>query len=295
MKNKQYIIRRYSFLAAAMVMGMFTACSDEYEQELGPRPTGSFTVTPLAGAVNTYVLNSEVEDGFRYQWDIGEGFVEGSRTDTVYFAEAGVYPVRMRAMTRNGHALTQQEITVATTDPASCINKIFGCEGSKTWVLAPEAGALVIGPPDGVWWSNNVADVTDAARTCLFNDEYTFTNDGQFLFDDMGDIRVDDEGGQPWPADMGDAIACYDIADIPEKYQAWGSGEHTYEITAGNKLKLIGTGAHLGLYKAGDAGGNIPAPAPSTTYTILELTANRMVVEIRWDWGYWKFTLVPKE
>ncbi len=293
MKNKKNNIR-FSLLALSIGLGTMVACSDEFEQELGPKPSGSFTVTPLGSEPNTYVLTSEIDGAFRYQWDYGSGFVEGTKTDTAYFSRKGDYTVKMRAMTREGHVVSEQQISVAENDCRGNLELLSNCN-SKTWVLAPQAGALHIGPPEGgTWWGNSEADVNAADRTCLFNDEYTFTSDYEFIFDDKGDMRVDDEASQPFPTDIGLAIGCYSIDQIPERYRAWGSGNHTFDLM-GESLKLMGTGAHMGLYKVGDAGGAVSPPAETVTYAILELTANRLVIEKRYDWGVWTFTFVPKE
>jgi hypothetical protein len=71
---------------------------------------------------------------------------------------------------------------------------------TRKWKLAPEAGALRIGPDEvTTWWQNGVADLT--SRSCLFNDEYTFTKAGSTMtFDSKGDFYVDEEGGNPWRA-----------------------------------------------------------------------------------------------
>ncbi len=49
-----------------------------------------------------------------------------------------------------------------------------------TWMMAPVAGALMVGPApnDGSWWSNSEGDVT--TRACYFDDEYVFGADGSF-------------------------------------------------------------------------------------------------------------------
>ena len=50
-----------------------------------------------------------------------------------------------------------------------------------TWRLAPEAGALGVGPGlnDVSWWSNSSDDV--ATRACLFDDDYVFNADASSL------------------------------------------------------------------------------------------------------------------
>ena len=49
-----------------------------------------------------------------------------------------------------------------------------------TWILAPEAGALMVGPSagNGDWWSSSEEDVT--TRACYFDDHYVFNADGSF-------------------------------------------------------------------------------------------------------------------
>ena len=291
MMNKNNIFRSLSFLAVAVALGSTVACSDEYEQELGPRPTGSFTVEPLAGKTNTYVLTSEVTDGFRYQWDVGEGFVEGAMRDTVYFPEEGKYAVKMRAMTRSGHALSTDTVVVPTTDPTACVIKLFGCDGSKTWVL-DGVGSMWIGPVDEsqTWWVLKEEDL--AARACNMNDEFTFHEDGTFVYDNKGDFFVEVENDKPHPADIGLAMGCHPATSWPEKYSEWGSDTYTYQRADG-KIKVMGTGAFLGMYKAGDAG-NAAAPEESITYNIVQVKSNKLVVEKVYDWGKWRFTFKPK-
>lgn len=278
------------------------ACLPESsDQDLGPKPVATFEVEPLQDVTNTFLLKNTSVGGFFFSWDKGSGFVEGAATDTAYFGVKGDYDVVLIVLGPGGSDKATKTIHVEETDPDLCVGTpakeklsiLTGC-GVKTWVLNPDAGALTVGPPEGgVWWSNGAADVTAADRTCLFNDEYTFSATGEFTFDDKGDFRVDDEGGAPWPTDINLAIGCYDMSQIPNKFQAWGSGNHKFTNTV-NTLTVSGSGAHLGLYKVGD-NGTIAEPEKSNTYEIVELTENRLVVRKSYDWGYWAFVLVPKE
>ena len=57
---------------------------------------------------------------------------------------------------------------------------------------------------------------------------------------------------------------------------------------------MTGTGAHLGLYKAGtppDAA--VATPQPSVTYDIVSITPTRLVLRLDYGWGAWRFTFVP--
>jgi hypothetical protein len=104
---------------------------------------------------------------------------------------------------------------------------------------------------------------------------------------------VDEEGGTPHPAGM-PAIGCYANAAIPAQFQAWATdGVFAFEVIGNNQLKVTGTGAHLGLYKAGtppDAA--LAAPAASVTYDIVSITPTRMVLKLDYGWGAWRFTYV---
>jgi PKD repeat protein len=291
---KTYVSKIITAVAVGMVI--ITAC-DYDVTELGPKPAASFTVTPIAGQVNKYLLTSTSSNAFRYDWDKaqGAGYQQGKLVDTVYFPDKGTYTVKLLAFGQSGIDSASQTVVVANDDPAAQTPlKILTGNSSKTWILNPAAGALLVGDNGStVWWSSSAADVTAADRTCLFNDEYTFTKTGNFIFDAKGDMRVDDEGGNPWPTDIGLPIGCFAMTSIPAKYQAWGSGNFTFSIIGNNVLRVTGTGAHLGLYKVGETG-TTANPDPVINYDIIELTPTKLVVRKQYGWGQWRFTFVPK-
>jgi PKD repeat protein len=288
---------RYKHAGAWMLLLSLVITSCKYDvRDLQPKPTAAFTVTPVAGQVNKYLLTSTSTNAFRYDWDKGTGsFSQGKQVDTVYFPDKGTYTVKLLAYGQSGMDSTSQTINVANDDPAAITPfKLITGNGSKKWKLAPEQGALLIGPSDfsAVWWQNNVADVT--TRSCLFNDEYTFNKTGStVVFDSKGDFYVDEEAGNPHPAGM-PAVGCYANSAIPAQFQAWANnGTFAFEVIDNNKLKLTGTGAHLGLYKAAnppDAAVN--TPQNTITYQIVSVTATRLVLKIDYGWGAWRFTYV---
>ena len=150
------------------------------------------------------------------------------------------------------------------------------------WKLAPEAGALGVGPGLGDigWWSNSAADVD--GRACLFDDTYTFGADDSFS-NNMGDATWL-EGWQGAAEGCGAPIAPHDGSN-PATY--------VYDATAGT-LTVTGDGAHIGLAKVhntgedGNSGGSI-------TYTVTELTDTTMTLDINFGPGYWRFKLVSAE
>jgi hypothetical protein len=281
--------------AAICIVAALASCKYDV-RELSPKPVASFTVTPVAGKVNRYLLTNTSTNVFRQEWDKadGKGYLAGKQVDTVYFPDKGDYTIKLWAYGHSGMDSTTQVIKVAADDPAAITPfKILTGNSSKKWKLAPEQGALLIGPSDfsAIWWQNTTADLT--GRSCLFNDEYTFNKAGSVMnFDSKGDFYVDEEGGVPWPAGM-PAVGCYANSAIPAQFRSWAnSANFTFEVI-GNKLKVNGNGAHLGLYKAANPpDAAVTSPQASITYDIISLTPTRLVLKIDYGWGAWKFTYV---
>lgn len=278
------------------VVGFLGACTpDEEDYELGPKPEASFTITPVEGEVNTYLLTSETKAA-SYQWDTGFGFAMGEKVDTAYFPMAGEYTVKMNAFTQAGMVTAENTVTVAENDPAAgCFGDnlalLTGCSDSQTWVLAG-AGSLAVGPADRstVWWEVPEGEVE--MRNCVLNDQFTFYADGTFAFDNLGDVWV--EGNSLLGLESGDA--CADWSSIGPDYAAWGaSSDHTYEVSS-NEITVNGEGAYLGLYKVANVGEiQMPVEAGgSITYTILEITDKKLVVEIDFGGGIWTYTFKPE-
>ena len=152
-----------------------------------------------------------------------------------------------------------------------------------TWKMAPEAGALAVGPApnNGEWWSNSADDVT--GRACYFDDEYIFNSDGTFT------IKMQDQTWvEAWQGAAADGCA------TPVDPHVSGSHTFLYDDVAG-KLTLNGVGAFVGLPKATNNGeiGN-PADAPATTtYNVSFIDDNTISVTIEFAAGaWWSFKLV---
>lgn len=151
-----------------------------------------------------------------------------------------------------------------------------------TWKLAPEAGALGVGPAkDNVsWWSSDETTVTD--RACLFDDEYVFNADGTFM-----NIVGSETWLEPWqgvdPEACGAPIAPHD---------GTASATYTYDATAGT-ITINGKGAFLGLAKVFNLGElAAPADAPDDITYIAVINGDTMDLDIEvGGGGYWTFKL----
>lgn len=302
-KFKSLRIMKQPFSLVLVLIGglLISSCSDSATNggELGSiPPEASFTVTEVPDQENTYVLESTTEGAFMWEWNLdnGNGWQKGNEIDTAFYSQAGDYNIKLRAFGEAGSDTASTSINVAQNACVGDLETLTGCDG-KTWVLNPDAGALWLGPDingDVTWYSNSAGDVD--ARSCQFNDEYTFNLDLTMNRDLVGDIWVDSEPDvNPYPSDIissGEA-GCYDWGVINSAYSAWGSKTFNYSIS-GNNININGDGAYMAMYKAGDSG-ITPTPESSISYEIRELTEDRLVIAKIYGWGAWRFTFTPKQ
>lgn len=179
------IIQMKYVLLLFFVAGIFLILSgcEKNKGELGIKPTASFTVSPVAGRVNTFALQSTSQNAFGYQWDKGDGtFVKGSATDTAYFPLKGTYTVKLRAFGRGGYDSTGQTVSVTVDDILS--NPIFQMLTAKSWKLNPAPGANPVivgteGNPAQYFGGGALAD-------CQVDDVYTFGTNFKLTYNANG-------------------------------------------------------------------------------------------------------------
>lgn len=156
-----------------------------------------------------------------------------------------------------------------------------------TWRIAPEAGALAVGPEPGssAWWAIDVAGLSE--RACLLDDEYVFANDGSFM-----NVLGADTWLEGW---QGMAPEGCGVPVFP--HDGMSPGTFTYDEDAGT-LTVNGTGSFVGLAKANNAGElTTPLDAPaSITYTVTEIDSRNVLIGIEAGAGvHWTFKMTKVE
>ena len=157
-----------------------------------------------------------------------------------------------------------------------------------TWMLAPEAGALMVGPAanNGDWWTSSEEDVT--TRACYFDDEYVFGADGSF-----NNVQGTETWLEVWQGvesdQCGAPVAPHD-----------GSNAATWDYNAGTgTVTLNGVGAYLGLPKAvneGELSSDDPPAVPESITYDATLSGNTMTLVIECGTGvFWTFKLIEAE
>jgi len=161
-----------------------------------------------------------------------------------------------------------------------------------TWRLAPEAGAMGVGPAVGdySYWSSSLQDVTD--RACLYDDQYVFNADGSYK-------TV--LGSETWLETYKLAAGADPACGAPvAPHDGTNPATWSIDATAGT-ITLVGEGAYLGLFKVtntdGGDGDYVPAVDNTIVYNYtLSAGGTRMSVIIEPVEGLvWNFNLVKSD
>ncbi|TXD81970.1 hypothetical protein ESY86_16055 [Subsaximicrobium wynnwilliamsii] len=155
-----------------------------------------------------------------------------------------------------------------------------GLEG--TWKMAPEAGALGVGPSIGDVSFFSCDAVCVDSRACYYDDNYIFGADGTFTNDLGAESWI--EGWQGGGDSCGTPVAPHDGSN-PASY--------TYDEAAGT-VTVNGVGAYIGLAKANNQGElpNVAVPS-SITYNVSFIDANTINVNVDIGGGvYWQYRLI---
>ncbi|MEY2909645.1 MAG: hypothetical protein RLZZ602_2168, partial [Pseudomonadota bacterium] len=146
-----------------------------------------------------------------------------------------------------------------------------------TWIMAPEAGSLGVGPTEFSveWWNADEGQI--ALRDCYFDDTYTFNADGSFINGLQDETWI--EAWQGGSDACGAPVAPHD-GSLPATWD--------YDAEAGT-LTLNGQGAYVGLPKAvNGAELTFPGEAPaSVTYNVYPQEDASLKVTVEAGSGVW--------
>ncbi len=239
-----------------------------------------------SGIVN-FVASASDAITYRYSFDDGTSEISPSGRLTKRFTQVGTttYGVTVVATGTAGVATTTTtEVTVNSTfTDAEAVNLLAG-DGSKTWYwAADEPGHLGVGQNDDNAEANYFANFYQAApfekdgaeeSLCLYQDELTFSRDGDQLFYQLNNF------GQTYFNASYEGVAggsagfdfCYDFALDGDPELVTLAPSESFVI--GNNVPGQTRGTLLNFTEGGFMSYYIGA----TTYEILSLTENRLVV-----------------
>lgn len=151
-------LKKYRNIGLIMAIGALTSCQpDDFSGGNGlsdPNVDASFTIAPIAGSSNRYLLEAQPLGVLSSKWDIGAGVYTGDLNEIIFLPDAGVYTITHIAVGRGGTtSTTSQELVVTESDPAAG-NLVQGgkfdtAEDIAQWTILP------IGDPGAAWSFND--------------------------------------------------------------------------------------------------------------------------------------------
>lgn len=281
------------------------SCKDEETKPTQDVISG-FTFEVDANDFKTVNFTNASSNFSKVEWDFGDGSaVSTEESPSHTYTETGTFTVTLTATSIDGTETDESDQEVTISDPNEQLTALAG-DDSKTWKLIRDVSTgrypLEVGPWDRstIWWAVGRDNDELAIRSCLLNDEWTFSRSGAMVFDAKGDYWG--EGGTV-ATELENACQPTDnmVGPAGEDLSAWGGGNHTFTLTTGSPstLKVDGLGAFVGFFKLGNLV-ETKVPLSSVTYNVVKLTdgdVDTLIVEGQYKWddsdgGYWRFVLV---
>jgi hypothetical protein len=142
-------------LYIAVATSIFAGCSKPDVDDHGITESNlnaEFTITPVAGSANKFIITASDSSYIFSKWDLGNGAgaAAGRHSQQIFLPDAGAYTITHYAVGKGGASFSASKtITIATSDPASG-NLV---QGGKFESAADEAKwtRLNIDPPYVQW------------------------------------------------------------------------------------------------------------------------------------------------
>ena len=282
---------------AALILVMF-ACSPEMDDkvEIGLAPTENqldFTTTPTAAKANIIDIKNTSEIPGIVNWDFGNNTVGKGESATVEYPFKGTYTVVMTLYSKGGSVSKSKTITIANDDMSMLNTPMYTALtggatdlAGKTWVFDQyHDGHFGVGPADGTtpsWWSCAAEGKT---RSCLYSQEFTFTQVGvKMEWKNNGSVYSNENGRAAlatlgYPNSVAPLDGDFDIAYVPKSAYTFALNETAKTITLSNN-------AFFGHF------------AGTSTYQIITLTEDALYIKCSSTTeagNVWYYRFIPKE
>ncbi len=257
-------------LMSFILLAVFTACNndDGDVNEL----IASFQAEVSTDNFATINFTNFSQNATSYSWDFGDEVGTSEEENPSYtFSAAGTYTVTLIASNEAGETSSFSD-DIDVIDPDEALTLLAGTT-SKTWKLDRTKNSMGVGGSAGNRFeffalSNN------GTRNCLYEQTFTFTREGDYIFDDMGEFwgEFGVFDGTDLFETCFEATASNMINKDDADVSAWLSGTHSYSYDATEgTLSLSGLGAWIGVPKLGTEG--------ETTVPVDGVTANIRLAE----------------
>lgn len=295
-------LQKLGFFSLLIAMVFAVSCGDEEDKA---EVISGFTYEVDDTDYKTVHFTNASSEYSSVSWDFGDDSAASTDENPSHTYDAvGSYTVILTAIAADGSSDVSQQ-TVVIADPNAFLTALVG-DDNKTWKLIRDVSTgrypLEVGPWDrtSIWWAVGRDNDELAIRTCMLNDEWTFSRAGAMVFDANGDYWG--EGGLVADDLKNSCQSTDDMRGINgDDLSAWGGGNFTFDLTSGSspKLTVNGNGAYIGLFKLGNLA-EVLVPQSSVTYDVVKLydgDVDTLIIEGQYKWdssdgGYWRFVLV---
>ncbi|TVQ11203.1 MAG: PKD domain-containing protein [Bacteroidetes bacterium] len=289
-KKTNLLLTLAVIIMGALVMTTFNSCDKDDDPVEDPVATFQYEIGEENFLQVTFLNFSQ--NAVTYNWNFGDGNTSTEENPVHTYAEVGNYDVVLTAANSAGatHSFSQ---TIEVKDPDEALALLAG-ETTKTWRLYREGTSMGVGPnvddPRGWWALEN-----DGSRPCVYYHEFTFTRNGEFIFNDNGSFWGEDAifTGTDVHGTCFEATAANMVNSGGTNVSAWLSGTHAFEYNPStNMVTLNGTGAWMGLPQLTTTGEqNTPVASKSFRITIEERDGyDYMHVLYQLDGAVWSFS-----
>ena len=289
-KAQEFFKKAFLLIGVFAVVSFYSCSKDDEDVVEDPIATFQYEIGQENWLEVTFMNFSQHAE--TYNWNFGDGQTSAEENPVHIYEEAGNYDVTLTATNSAGVSATFSQ-TISVTDPDEALALLAGTT-SKTWRLYRVGTSMGVGPNLDAprdWWALE----NDGSRPCVYNHEFTFNRDGEFIFNDNGAFWGEDAiftdtdvHGTCFEATAANMLNS-DGADV----SAWLSGTHSFEYNSSTHMvTLNGTGAWMGLPQlTTDGEQNTPAASKSFKITIEERDGyDHMIVLYAYDWGVWEFS-----
>lgn len=281
---------KYFFLlASAMVLALFTtSCGGDDDPIVEPDPViADFDWALQEGSDSVVVFTNKSLNATSYSWNFGDGSAASTEENPVHTFRTGTaFTVTLTATGEGGTDDASETLDefVNPIDPNAPIQILSG-GSSKTWVLAPILNGYWFGALDNTdvankWWGTDASHAE--SRACLFNDEFTFSVDGDYTRNFAGDFWKEylyfNACGEPT------AEGCLDVTSettltnkLGADVSAWLNTDFTFSIDGNNVITVTGEGGYIGHYTSGRDTRDFGVVS-EYKYTIVSISADQLVI-----------------
>ncbi len=277
------------FVAGAMLaMLSFSSCKDD---DPLADPISSFQYAVSIENFLEVTFSNFSQDASIYEWNFGDGNTSSDENPVHTFASAGTYTVVLTASNEDNVSASFSQVLVLT-DPNTALAMLAG-ETQKTWKLLRDGVALGVGPDAAgafSWWSLS----NNGTRPCVFEHEFTFARNGDFIFNDNGIFWGEAAvfGGTANFEVCFEALASNMVNSDGQDVSAWLGGTHAFEYNAiAGTITLNGNGAWMGIPQLGTAAESISPEASKTFTASIESLAGYDLLTISYAYAdlFWQF------